>query len=151
MDMIMPTRGILHQCWGTSECSGCQLRQVTLTFHPVASSSLCQSLGVRTLLFVRQACPKNNHCWWHLWLPSDKSTSQSLNSTSLFFLPAVVNGEKDDGIGSGGNPTGQQSESHQEAVIQLLNWTLWKPTPKRIHRETNPQSQAKLIMEVIVP
>lgn len=45
---------------------------------PCDSSSLCQSLGVTTLLFDRQACSKNNHCWCHLWLPSDKSTSHSL-------------------------------------------------------------------------
>lgn len=94
--MTMPTTEILHQCWGTwcwvQWGTGYQLGEVTPVLHPVTSSSPCQSPGVRTLLLVRQACPKSSHCWWCLWLPSDKRTSQSLacpesHNLSFFFPP----------------------------------------------------------------
>lgn len=46
------------------------------------------------------------------------------NKVSFFpprFGRAVKNGEKGGGIGSGGSPTDQQPESHQQPGIQLVS------------------------------
>lgn len=78
----------------------------------------------------------------------------ALNSThSLFFFfflcfgQATKNGGKDTGIGSGGSPTDQQPESHQQTGIQLWNWTSWKSNPQRIHKEVNSWSWTQVDFE----
>lgn len=151
--MIMPTMEILHLCRGT----WCWLqwemeptKGVTGVLHPAIPSSLWNSEFLPGDHPVCQPSfpPENKQCWWHLWLCSDKRTSQSLvypEFHKLSFFPACFgqaakDGEKDTGICSVGSPTDQQPEGRQETGIQLVNSTSWKPNPQRIRREMNSWS-----------
>lgn len=147
--MIMPTMEILHLCWGTWCCwlqkeTGYRLRgwvvYCTPRFPPACGA---QEFWPEDCPVCQPSLPpKNKQCWWYMWLPSDKRTSQSLVCPEFHKLPffparfrqAAKDGEKDAGIGSGASPTDQQPE------IQLVNWTSWKPNPQRIHREMNSRS-----------
>lgn len=106
-----------------------------------------QSSGLRAILFVSQAFPQRTSSAGDI---CDSSVTKgqvkawcALNSTNGIFFPVCFgqpakNGEKD--AGSGGGPTDRQPETDQQTGIQQVKWTLWKPNPQRIHRETNSWS-----------